>query len=345
MLVEVILFVSVTTLFIYLVTKENLPDNVPKGPRRFPFVGCFDLVMSSSDMRRLRDKYGDIFMMKLGTQYMVYLCNYQLVKEAFSSPYVADRAYLKSGFFLTDGVPAGIINTSGNHWTSIRRFLLRQMRDLGMGKSYMEDAIMHEARKLTKDFERLVGKPAEIPKSVDICVLNIVWSLVANKAYDYDDKKILDLMALIQRTGDDLELLVLPELFPILYYLPNFIKKHIFKEQVVAELKEKFINFTKETMDEHRANLDCDNPLDFIDHYLIEMDEQKKKPNGPQFKSDMDLVTTIFDLFDAGFDTTSNTLRWFIYYIAANPEVQRKLHEEIDAVVNADAEISLDHKD
>ncbi|CAL4107199.1 unnamed protein product, partial [Meganyctiphanes norvegica] len=98
-------------------------------------------------------------------------------------------------------------------------------------------------------------------------------------------------------------------------------------------------------MDEHRANLDRDNPQDVIDHYLIDMDEQKKNPMGPQFKSNIDLTSTIFDLFGAGFNTTSSTLRWFINYIAAHPEVQRKLHEEIDAVVDADAEISLDHKD
>merc|ERR1719341_1476973 len=64
-------------------------------------------------MRRLRDKYGDIFLMKMGSKKMVYLCNYQLVKEAFSSPHVVNRPQFKLLWFLTDGVPAGVIFTDG----------------------------------------------------------------------------------------------------------------------------------------------------------------------------------------------------------------------------------------
>ncbi|CAL4065959.1 unnamed protein product [Meganyctiphanes norvegica] len=345
MLVEAILFVLVAALLIYLVTKENLPNNVPKGPLTIPGLGSLDYCLYLSDMRRLRDKYGDIFLMKMGSKYMVYLCNYQLVKEAFSSPHVVDRPQFQMLWFLTDGVPAGVAFTDGEQWSTLRKFLMRQMRNLGMGKSYMEDAIMSEARKLANDFEKRVDKPAKIPKSVEVSVLNIVWQLVANKDYEYDDKKVIDLMDLMHKWFVDTGYLVLPDFFPILNYLPKFLRNYLLKEHITDELKKKCIDFTKETIEEHRANLDCDNPVDVIDHYLIEMDEQQKNPNGPQFKSDLDLTMTIFDLFAAGFDTTSSTLRWLILYVASHPEVQRKLHEEIDSVLQSDEEISLNHKD
>lgn len=345
MLVEVILFVLIASLLIYILSKENLPDNVPKGPMRIPFLGCTTFVMYLPDMRNLRDQYGDIFMMKMGTQYIVYLCNYQLIKEAFSSPHVVDRPNFDALYFLTDGVPAGVLMTGGEHWSSIRRFLLRQMRDLGMGKSYMEDAIMDEARKLAKGFEKVAGKPTNIPKSVDIAVVNIVWQLIASKGYDHDDKKIQDFIDFQRSLGDDLAALFLVDFFPILKYLPKFLRDMILKEHLLDKVKEMSIDMTKPIIDEHKENLDRDNPKDVIDHYLIEMEEQKKNQNGPQFKSDMDLTTTIFDMFGAGFDTTSNTIRWLILYITAHPEVQRKLHEEIDAAVDYDEDISLDHKD
>jgi len=345
MLVEAILFVLVAALLIYIATKENLPDNVPKGPRRIPGIGSLDYVFYTADMRRLKDKYGDIFLMKMGTQYMVYLCNYQLIKEAFSSPHVVERPYFEIMFFLTDGAPAGVIFTSGEQWTSLRRFLLRQMRDLGMGKSYMEDAIMDEARKLAKDFEKHVGKTTNIPLSVDISVLNIVWRLIANKGYDYDDKKMLDFMEFMRSLAEDTGFLVLKDLFPVLKYMPKFLRNYLLKENLVDELKKRSIDFTKEHLDDHKANLDHENPRDVIDHYLIELEEQKKNPDRPQFKSEMDLTFTMFDLFSAGFDTTSNTLRWLILFIAAHPEVQRKLHDEIDGVLGYDTEISLNHKD
>ncbi len=44
-------------------------------------------------------------------------------------------------------------------------------------------------------------------------------------------------------------------------------------------------------------------------------------------------MRTMFDLFAAGFDTTSNMLRWICLYMAAYPTVQRRVQQEIDEVV------------
>jgi len=38
-------------------------------------------------------------------------------------------------------------------------------------------------------------------------------------------------------------------------------------------------------------------------------------------------------LFIAGSDTTSNTLRWAALLMAQNPDVQVKIHQEIDTVI------------
>lgn len=216
---------------------------------------------------------------------MVYLCNYQVAKEAFCGPHVTDRPQFEVGFFITDGKPAGVLFTNGEQWTSMRRFLQRQLRDLGMGKSHMEDAILLEAKKLSKEFEKLEGKPANLPKCIDISVLNIVWQLVAKKHYAYDDARIIELVDFVRDTVEDIGLLCIKDLFPILKYLPKFLRNYFLKEYLVDGFKKKMIDLTKEDMEEHRANLDPENPKDVMDHYLIEMDEQKENPNKPQFKS------------------------------------------------------------
>jgi len=41
----------------------------------------------------------------------------------------------------------------------------------------------------------------------------------------------------------------------------------------------------------------------------------------------------MLQLFAAGSDTTSTTLRWAVLLMAQNPDVQVKIHQEIDTVV------------
>ena len=77
--------------------------------------------------------------------------------------------------------PTGVIMTNGKHWQNARRFLLRNLRDLGMGKTYLEDAIQREAQFLVEDFKTLSGSPTLFPKSLNVAVLNVVWQMVASE--------------------------------------------------------------------------------------------------------------------------------------------------------------------
>ena len=49
--------------------------------------------------------------------------------------------------------------------------------------------------------------------------------------------------------------------------------------------------------------------------------------------TDVNLVLMIFDLFTAGSETSVNTLLWCFLYLIHFPDVQDKVHEEIDKVI------------
>ena len=50
------------------------------------------------------------------------------------------------------------------------------------------------------------------------------------------------------------------------------------------------------------------------------------------------------DLFSAGSETTSTTLAWAVLYLILYPDVQEKVHREIDEVLG-DREPSMEDKD
>ena len=84
-------------------------------------------------------------------------------------------------------------------------------------------------------------------------------------------------------------------------------------------------NLMREFVKQHKETFDEDNLRDFIDVYLKEM----KTTSDASF-SEEQLLVNAFDLFGAGSETTATTLAWAVCYMILNPEVQTKVHREID---------------
>ena len=88
----------------------------------------------------------------------------------------------------------------------------------------------------------------------------------------------------------------------------------------------------REQIREHQKTLNIDDPRDFIDKYLIEMEENAD----PEFNLDQ-LVMVCHDLMSAGSETVATTMNWVILYLALYPQVQEKCFKEIeDTCVTAD---------
>ncbi|XP_078495682.1 cytochrome P450 2C25-like [Ciona intestinalis] len=96
-------------------------------------------------------------------------------------------------------------------------------------------------------------------------------------------------------------------------------------------LLRKINKFVKAEIEQHRQNLDHKNPRDYIDCYLNELQMTDHSD-----LSELGLEMSIMDLFQAGTETTSTTLRWAILYMVNNPNIQKKVQQEIDDVLGFD---------
>ena len=124
--------------------------------------------------------------------------------------------------------------------------------------------------------------------------------------------------------------------FKVLDPLFNRVLKRSFeKNEIVIEEVRNEIKRHRETID---YNSD---PRDYIDAFLMEQCRQKgeNEPHGEW--SDKQLIGTVYDLFGAGMETTSSSTRAFIMYMINYPEVQKKIHEEIDREIGREQNITM----
>ncbi|KAK4290284.1 hypothetical protein Pmani_036800 [Petrolisthes manimaculis] len=276
---------------------------------------------------------------RIGTHLHVFLHDHQLVKEAFNRPEFKDRADLKAFRFMDPDI-RGLVNSNEDLWHNNRRFTLRQLRDLGMGKSMLVSVVQSQASLLVEELKKQTGRPAPIPNAITLAIINVIWHMVTGKQFTLKDPKIRQFSKILDETLRKINLLMVPDYLPWLRsLLPNTVLRWIFGINEVSDMREVLYKFFIDDIKEHQRTLDPNNPRDLMDGYLIEMEERKDDPHSTF--SEEDLTVLAFDLFVAGSETTTNTMIWIIYFLTNNPQVQRKMQAEIDQVLPPGTQATL----
>ncbi|KAG8540330.1 hypothetical protein GDO81_019478, partial [Engystomops pustulosus] len=160
-----------------------------------------------------------------------------------------------------------------------------------------------------------------------LAVSNVICSIVFGERFDYEDEKFKTLLLLLKELFLTLASPwgILLNVFPkIMFHIPG-------PHQKVFKNLEKLKVFILESMENHKKTIDYNCPRDFIDSFLIKMEEEKNDPKS-EFHFD-NLFGTVIDLFFAGIETTSTTLKYAFLILLKHTDVTRKIQEEIDNVV------------
>ncbi|KAM9316087.1 cytochrome P450 2K1-like [Gastrophryne carolinensis] len=114
--------------------------------------------------------------------------------------------------------------------------------------------------------------------------------------------------------------------FPFLGFLPGSHKK------IIRNINE-FHEFTVKTFLKSLENLDENDQRSFVETYLVKQKEEAGDPNTYFHKEN--LKGLIRNLFSAGMETTSTTLRWAMLLMMTYPDIQEKVQEEISRVIGS----------
>ncbi|KAL0967800.1 hypothetical protein UPYG_G00257090 [Umbra pygmaea] len=325
-----ILFITLNLIIlIFIMNLNKNPKNFPPGPRGLPLVGNIfnmNLRRPYQTLMELKDTFGPVFSIQMGLRKVVVLCGYETVKEALftQADQFAERPNIPIFKQTTRG--NGIIFGHGESWKTLRRFTLMVLRDLGMGKRNMEEKIVEESQHLVKLIAAENGAELQTMIPLNAAASNIIVSLIMGHRMEYNDPHFIKLLKLSYESfrltsGPFIQLY---NMYPMIHPLPG---PH---HRVIACLDVLKI-FFKKIFIEHRQILDENDSRSYIDFFLNKQEEEKDNPSS--YFHEGNLLSSVTNLFVAGTETTSSTLAWALVIMIRYPEIQSKVHEEIDMVI------------
>ncbi|XP_053257737.1 cytochrome P450 2A13-like isoform X2 [Podarcis raffonei] len=316
-------------------------EKLPPGPTPLPFIGNL-LQVNTKDMyqslMKIREKYGPVFTIHLGPRRVVVLCGYDAVKEALvdQAEEFSGRGEQATFDWLFRGY--GVVFSNGERAKQLRRFSITTLRNFGMGRRSIEDRIMEEAHFLLESLRATKSAPFDPTYMLSRTVSNVISSIAFGDRFEYEDKEFVSLLSMMlgsfQFTATSWGQLY--DMFSgIMQYLPG--PQHKAFKQLLG--LEKFI---MEKVKDHEETLDPNAPRDFIDCFLVKMQQDKKNPNTEFFARN--LVMTTLNIFFAGTETVSTTLRYGFLLLLKYPEVEEKVHKEIERVIGLNRTPNMDDR-
>ncbi|XP_046583342.1 LOW QUALITY PROTEIN: cytochrome P450 2U1-like [Haliotis rubra] len=321
----VALFLVVVLVVLWLSTRRA--PGLPPGPPSLPFVG--NALSMDSDPRvlfkNLRQKYGDIFSLYVFHKPLIVLNGYDVLKEAMvkNADVFSDRPHSSLMDFVTKG--KGVIGTSGDLWHEQRRFALNALREFGVGRTIMEDKIHEEIAQFLLALEEQKGQGFNIQRLVQNAVSNIICSTVFGKRFEYTDPLFVRFLESLDENFQNTKATGVLNVFPVVRFLPGDPFKFTKTMDNINLVHNLLI---QPSIKGHLNDHNEENRDDFIHVYLTEM--RRRQQTQETTTLDLgNLARVIADLFTAGTETTSTTIRWALVYFLNYPDVQERCFQEI----------------
>ena len=247
----------------------------------------------------------------------------------------------------------GIICTEGQLWKDQRNLVQKWLKDIGMVKYgakrvALEARIMDGVERSIKEFNDKIQDLNDI-KINPVEILNhnfgnVVNDLVFGVKYDRDDETWNYLQYLQEEGVKYIGICGAVNFLPILRFLPsnkkvmNFLMTGIVKTHKIYD---NIINNCQNKLDEPQKT-STDQQECILRYFLMERQFRVQQQDEKLMNcSQKQLRFLLADIYGASFDTTFTTLRWFLYFVAKNYHVQKRLYQEME-IFGKDGIISLD---
>ncbi|NXI65160.1 CP2CT protein, partial [Anseranas semipalmata] len=168
--------------------------NLPPGPLPLPFIGNLLQLGTGATFktfRKLSEKYGPVFSLRFGSQRVVVVFGYEMLREVLVTR--GDEFTDRGSFPLAEksNQDLGLFMSNGAAWVQMRRFTLSTLRDFGVGKRGLEEQVQEETGLLLQELARTQGQPLDPGLLLSAAVGNAICRILFGHRFDYGDEEYL----------------------------------------------------------------------------------------------------------------------------------------------------------
>ena len=223
----------------------------------------------------------------------------------------------------------------GPAWKFYRKIFVNALRKYLSNIPLVEDRVTTQAEKLVQFVEEQRGELFDPADRLMKAVADVICAITfkdGSHTCNPDLGRIFKLnVAFAANVGDFQKVLIL-DFFPWTRYLPTKVY-----ERWMAPMLE-IHDIIRKRLRQTKKKFDPTEPVeDFMSALLraqldFERECRTEKEKTEMFSEDR-FVTTIYDMFAAGYETTSTALRFVIAYMVTFPKYQEDIQRELDDVV------------
>lgn len=309
--------------------------NLPPGPRGWPVVGnLFQVARSGKHffeyIEDIRQIYGPIFTLQMGSRTMIILSGADLIHEALikRGPTFASRpAENPTRIIFSSNKFSVNAAAYGSLWRSLRRNMVENMLSSTRLKEFRDvrkNAMDKLVQRIRTD-AAANGGAVWVLKNARFAVFCILLAMCFGLEMDEESVEKMDqVLKTVLITVDPR----IDDFLPILR--PFFSKQRKRAMEVRTEQIEfvvQFINRRKKALQNPGSDITATS-FSYLDTLFdLKVDGRKSSP------TDAELVTLCSEFLNGGTDTTATAIEWGIAELITNPNIQKKLHEEIKQLV------------
>ncbi|XP_022734360.1 cytochrome P450 78A9-like [Durio zibethinus] len=294
------------------------------GPRGLPLLGSMNLMASSLAHQRIAAaaetcKAKRLMAFSLGDTRVVVTCNPDVAREILNSSVFADRPVKESAYSLMFNRAIGFA-PYGVYWRTLRRiaathlFCPKQIR-----------AAEDQRRLIASEMVTLFARHNQtfgVREVLKRASLNNMMVSIFGRKYKLDstNNEVEELRALVDEGYDLLGTLNWSDHLP---WIADFDPQKI--RVRCSKLVPKVNQFVSRIISKHRAQTNG-KTRDFVDVLL--------SLQGADKLSDSDMIAILWEMIFRGTDTVAVLIEWILARIVLHPDVQSRVHDELDKIVS-----------